>query len=417
MTVSRLMIFDDGRGMFGPLTDLRTAFELRTGAATTLRRIERILGQHTEVLIVPDPMASIVGARHRQLSVNVSPPVSASWHMVNGRCASAKVLEQVAKLPVGHAILQEDRTLIGAHVQLGDDWELPRQIQVTTLTGRVLLERPWHIHDELRDNLMSDLLACSPEKRLVELPKGLLGVTIFGEHPVRIHPTATVSPACVLCSEEGPVVIGRGARIEPTAVLQGPCYIGSNAHVAAGCYIRPDTVIGPMCKVGGEISASILAGFSNKAHAGYLGNSLVGYWVNLGADTTVSNLKNTYGPVRMQLEFSHAREDTGRITLGPLIGDYVRTAIGTRLLTGSVIGTACMLAVSGFAPVFADRFGFYTEAGRAPYDVEKLMQTARTMMQRRGCELLDSEAKRLLDLTAGVRGRVGASGVGSQSFV
>src|SRR5690606_29763654 len=110
----------------------------------------------------------------------------------------------------------------------------------------------------------------------------------------------------------------------------------------------------PTCRIGGEVSHSIFQSFSNKTHGGYLGHALVGEWVNLGAATNASNLKNTYGSVRMQLAARGPREDTGLLQLGPILGDYVRTAIGTRIPTGAVIGTGCMISLSGFAPTFAD---------------------------------------------------------------
>jgi hypothetical protein len=151
--------------------------------------------------------------------------------------------------------------------------------------------------------------------------------------------------------------------------------------------LRSTTVVGPMCKVGGEVKASILTGYTNKAHLGYLGNAILGAWCNLGADTNVSNLKNTYGPVRMQLDAQHEAEDTGRTFQGPILGDFVRTAIGTRLVTGSCIGTGCSIVMSSMAPKFAEPMGFYTDKGRQPYDLDAFFATADAMMKRRQKQL------------------------------
>src|SRR5690606_34700880 len=154
----------------------------------------------------------------------------------------------------------------------------------------------------------------------------------------------------------------------------------------------------PMCKVGGEISHSVLFGHTNKAHAGYLGHALVGEWVNLGAQTNVSNLKNTYGPIAVQVERDQPAENTGRMYLGPVIGDYVRTAIGTRILTGSVVGTGAMLALSGFAPKFVERFAFLTDKGPEHYEIDKFIETANRMMSRRDMALSAAEEARLRTL-------------------
>ena len=152
-----------------------------------------------------------------------------------------------------------------------------------------------------------------------------------------------------------------------------------------------NTSIGEHCLVARqEISHSIIQGYSNKAHTGYLGNSLVGQWVNLGADTNVSNLKNTYGPVRVQLSADTPPENTGQSKQGPIIGDFVRTAIGSRLPTGSCYSTGTMLALSGVAPKFTPRFSFLTDDGPPDekYDIDKFLAAARTVMARRDWQAL-----------------------------
>ncbi len=159
----------------------------------------------------------------------------------------------------------------------------------------------------------------------------------------------------------------------------------------------PGTSVGPHCKVGGELKRTILQGYSNKAHGGYLGDAIVGQWCNLGANTNVSNMKNTYGHVRVQLEADEAPEDTGQTKQGPIIGDFVRTAIGTRLLTGSVVGTGCMLAVSDFAKN-APRFSFCTDHGSKVHELQALLNTADRMMKSHGLTLSEAEAALLRQL-------------------
>src|SRR4029450_4238802 len=123
-----------------------------------------------------------------------------------------------------------------------------------------------------------------------------------GQHPIEIHSSARIYPGVVLDAEQGPIMIHERAVIRPGAVICGPCSIGSDATIIDRALIKPHTAIGPFCKVGGEVGATIFQGFSNKSHDGRLGDSWVGKWVNLGAGTTNSNLLNTYGEVTMRLE-------------------------------------------------------------------------------------------------------------------
>ena len=160
----------------------------------------------------------------------------------------------------------------------------------------------------------------------------------------------SLAPGCVLDASKGPVAIDDDATIGANAVLQGPCYIGPGSTIAPLAMIRAGTSIGPVCKVGGEVSVSIFLGYSNKSHDGFMGQTYVGKWANLGAGTTTSNLKNTYGPIT--LKRGSKEIPTDRRFLGALIGDHTRTAILTRLMAGTYLGFCTMLAGSGIAPRF-----------------------------------------------------------------
>lgn len=393
MSVTRLMIFDDGLGVFTPLTDLRAVFELRTGMQTTLKRIESITGLSVSALQVPEHLKAVVTSRYPKLSVNEDFSESGDWLIVNGRCADAAVMKEIAKLESGQLLEQADKTLVAARMTLSRSWDLPSGMTRVDVQGQALLTRLWQVHPLLHENLLDDIERCP-----IESVKAIPGVTLFGDHVVKIHPSARLQPGVILNAEAGPIVIGADTLIESPAVVQGPCAICSGSMIAPMTQIRGDTVIGPVCKVGGEIKATIIAGYSNKAHAGYLGNAWVGYWVNLGADTTASNLKNTYSPVRMQLGPSESREDTGLVNLGPVIGDYVRTGITTAMPTGTVIGTGTMIAQSTFTPTCVPPMGFITDRSKAAYDPDKLIEAADAMMSRRGQQLTEAEKQRLTEL-------------------
>jgi UDP-N-acetylglucosamine diphosphorylase/glucosamine-1-phosphate N-acetyltransferase len=396
MTTPILNIYDDGQGRFGPLTSLCAVFEVRTGSLQTGRRIEKALDRPVGAYWVPDRLAGVVSQRHPDSRVNPGSASEGACLLVNARWAGLAFAQEVNDFELGQALVQSDGQVIAAYLNGHDAGMfiasgflvLPDQTRTVRLKKRVLIDRPWHLLDELPANLIADLSASDEP---VFQPSEHPGVTTFGDHPIRIGEGARVMPTVVIDAEYGPVVIESGAVINPLTVLQGPCFIGKDSVLVSHSSIRRNTVIGPSCKIGGEVAGSIIQGYTNKAHAGYLGDSLVGSWVNLGADTNVSNLKNTYNPVRVQLDEHSPQEDTGRTFQGAIIGDYVRTAIGTRLVTGTVIHPGCMLAVTGWSPKLATPLGFYTDAGRQAYDTEKLIATLRAVMARRDTRLTSDE--------------------------
>jgi len=398
---SDLIIFDDSAGQWGPLNDLRPLFDCRTGARTTRKRLEQALGARAAALWVADgDVASLVAA-------NSDTPVkrwseAAAPLCVNARWLALDHVEQVGDLAESEALVQADGAVVAVRLEAEgtrrflEHWRLPDGVPRRQIDGDWLITRPWHVLDHLARALHHDLATFD----LPTLREGQRRAVCFGDHLVRVHPDTTIQPGAVFNSEQGAIVIEQGALIGALAVLEGPCYVGPGSHIAAHAHLRPNTSIGPMCKVGGEISHSILHGYSNKGHHGYLGHAQVGQWVNLGAATNVSNLKNTYGPVRVQLEPDGEREDTGRQFHGPIIGDFARTAIGSRLSTGCVIGTGAMLASSRFAPACVPRFAFLTDAGQVMHDLDALFTTLRRMMQRRHGELSPELEQRLRNLAA-----------------
>jgi len=423
-----LAIVDDGRGQWGPLGDLRAAFEIRAGVLTHRQRIERALGLDTAALFVPDELAPLVAQRE---SVPVNPPRFSpprddrTTLLVSGRWPGDRAVDRVRALQPGEAVVDADGALVAARLPAGaaspeilrDLVDRPtaaaaeRRLRVHRLAEARLMGRPWEAVVGLAERVAADLDDWPvPPFDPGELPATCVDPAAMATivvtpaeapHAFRVAPTARLGPFLHVRTDQGPVVVDSHASVESMVVLEGPCYVGPGARVGAHAHLRPGTVIGAACRVAGEVSNSILYSYTNKAHAGYLGHSIVGHGVNLGAMTTVSNLKNTYGPVRVQLTPDGPVEDTDQPFVGPLIGDYVRTAIGTRLLTGSVVGCGSMLAVSSYPPKCVGRFRFLTDRGDADYTFSKFLDTARHMMTRRHRGLRDAEVHRLRQL-AGV---------------
>jgi UDP-N-acetylglucosamine diphosphorylase / glucose-1-phosphate thymidylyltransferase / UDP-N-acetylgalactosamine diphosphorylase / glucosamine-1-phosphate N-acetyltransferase / galactosamine-1-phosphate N-acetyltransferase len=165
---------------------------------------------------------------------------------------------------------------------------------------------------------------------------------------------AIVEPGVVFDVRNGAVVVDLGSEIRSGTRLEGPTYVGPGTKVLGG-FVRA-SVFGPECRVRGEIAASVFLGYANKAHEGFVGHSVVGHWVNLGAGTTTSNLKNTYGPVRLDVDGE--RIETGRLNVGSLIGDHAKTAIGTMLGTGTVVSAGASVFGTPTPPKYIPPFAW-----------------------------------------------------------
>ncbi|MBI4553397.1 MAG: hypothetical protein HY710_14125, partial [Candidatus Latescibacteria bacterium] len=219
-------------------------------------------------------------------------------------------------------------------------------------------------------------------------------VQMLNEAEIIIGVDTIILPGVVLAATDGPIVIGRGARVLPHVYIQGPACVGDGTLVKAGARIYEGTTIGPVCKVAGEIDASIIHGYSNKQHDGFLGHAYLGQWINLGAGTTNSDLKNTYGPVAVQL---HDRLiDTGLTFVGLFMGDYVKSAINTVFNTGTVVGFSSNVVASGFPPKFIPSFCWCGPDGMTEYRCDKALEVAQRVMARRKVTMGPAETARFV---------------------
>jgi UDP-N-acetylglucosamine diphosphorylase/glucosamine-1-phosphate N-acetyltransferase len=210
------------------------------------------------------------------------------------------------------------------------------------------------------------------------------GVSAAGKGGIWIAKGAEVRPHVFLDATGGPIFIEEGARILPFTSIEGPAFVGKGSTLI-GALVRSGTSIGPVCKVGGEIDCTIFQGHANKAHSGFIGHSFVGEWVNLGAGTTNSDLKNTYGPVRIT---SGGRVyETGMLKIGALVGDHVKTGIGTLIDTGAVLGTGANVFGGGIQPKYIPPFVWGGGGRFEEYRLDAFMKTAELVMARRGGSL------------------------------
>ncbi len=383
-----IAIFEDAScSQLYPLTWLRAAFELRCGRDLLLDKIRRHLGTHVVHLwtrpelraviaerfatATPDATqgACIVNAR-ALIAGDVQPPTPGTAWRSNGDLIAAGV--HAAEFALLSADIFLDRPRLEEWLQDYKTVETPESVRLINYPWELALLNEAELHRQCRDGGVrnGDIHA---------------GAHLIQKANIHIASGASVKPGAVLDAENGPIFIDRGAKIEANAVLEGPCYVGERSIVRPGASIRAGTTIGPVCKVGGEIEASIIHGFSNKQHDGFLGHSYIAEWVNLGADTVTSDLKNTYGAIRCLL--NGVGIETGQLLVGSIIGDHAKTGIGTILPTGCIIGVASNVFTPRGVPKFVPSFAWLTDEGMTATRVDKAVQIAETVMGRRDLDL------------------------------
>jgi UDP-N-acetylglucosamine diphosphorylase/glucosamine-1-phosphate N-acetyltransferase len=248
------------------------------------------------------------------------------------------------------------------------------------LQGARLLSFPWQIIEE-NAAVIADDFKKSPFRGQSEESIIYPGVQMVAEENIVVGEGAVIRPGVVLDASSGPIIINDGATVMPNASVIGPVYVGLKSIVKTGAKILEGTSIGDVCKVGGEVDESIFAAYSNKQHDGFLGHSYLGEWVNIGAGTDNSDLKNNYSAVRM---WSGGRvRETGRQFLGLIIGDHSKTAIGTQFNSGTVVGFNCNVFGPGMVDKFVPSFTWGHGVSAQPYDVERAFLTAQVVMERR----------------------------------
>ena len=254
-----------------------------------------------------------------------------------------------------------------------------------------LINYPWDLVNQNPEEIKKEFREF---KRLGGVsPKEFRGLEIVGsEEDVFIAKGAKIYPNVVFDTSGGPVIVDEGAIVFPFSVVFGPSYIGKDSWVVGG-KIREGTTIGPVCRVGGEVEESIIHGYSNKYHDGFLGHSYVGEWVNIGALTTTSDLKNDYSNVEVYVNGKLV--DTGSIKVGSFIGDHTKTGIGTLLTTGTSIGVMCNLLSSGEPlPKYIPSFIWYVRGKMSKgLGLKPMLETAKIVMSRRKVQMTEAEEK------------------------
>ncbi len=422
MTTDTIILFEDeGYKRFLPLVYSRPVFELRCGIYTLRERVTALLGERPATICRPH-LATVHGAGRWPLGLlSRSTPVT----LINGRALDLDWLPDLLAGPVDTVYMAGSEQnpsaaplLLGARLSpslasavllylLNQEItlalaELRRFSQVHEIQARMLMF-PWDIIVENGVQITNDLILHQQRHgwpSAADQPPVGTGLNLTCPERIFIHPEARLEGPLVIDARDGPVIID-AARIEPFSFIQGPAAIGAGSLISSA-RIRGETSIGPVCRIGGEVEASVVQGYSNKHHDGFLGHSYLGEWVNIGAMTTNSDLKNTYGTIKVGVE-DHGQVDSGVLKLGCFLADHVKLGIGLHLNGGSVIGTGSNIFGVHFAPKTVPPFTWGGEVFRE-YRIDGMVDVTRKVMGRRKLVLTLEQEALLREIFAMTRG-------------
>lgn len=370
-----LILFDtdDWRHLL-PLTFTRPVSELRCGILRIREKWELLL----------DAKASWVTQDY--LSEKYAPSIADdNWLIHGGALPTDDLVRLVRQLEPGEALLHRDE-LIAARLERQQLDRLITNDEISDIRGFELapddlrlVSRPWHVFSFNKQAIADDFRLLTAGRASQPIPPGVVATA---PERIFIEAGAVVAP-CHLNASEGPIYIGKQAEVMDGALIRGPFALCTGSTVKMGAKIYPGTTVGPWSKAGGEIGNSMILGYSNKGHDGYLGDSVIGEWCNLGADTNVSNLKNTYAEVRLWSYATRRFEPTGLQFCGLVMGDHAKCGINTMFNTGTVVGVGANIFGDGYPRNFIPSFAWGGAAGFRTFSFDKMIETAEAVYQRR----------------------------------
>ena len=355
-----------------PLTFTKPIADLRFGISTMREKWERVLGQKTSSLTedyLSKKYPLVKGDDNILINSSVDP--------------TPELLKEIQSLKTNQALVGKVK-VIAMNLSLDnlDTMETSKTNEVSMHSDALCINNPWDLFSKLDKTINKDFEAITAGRKSQELSKSN---NIIGDYPIFLEEGAVVEFA-TLNTKGGPIYIGKDAEIMEGSIIRGPFALGDHSTIKAGAKIYGPTSIGPHCKVGGEVNNSMILGYSNKAHDGFLGNSVIGEWCNLGADTNISNLKNTYDIVRVWSYRLETFVSTELQFCGLIMGDHSKTSINSMLNTGTIVGVSSNLFGTGFPRQFVSSFSWGGFSGIKKYNLKKAIQVAEKVYSRRGLE-------------------------------
>lgn len=307
---------------------------------------------------------------------------------INGAlCPTDKLITEIQKLSLNEGISRNGSVLAIRAAAL--DLKNQESIKFTEFENEVtLIDRPWKIFKNNALQIEADFKLVTKGRTSASITD--LHTIVYGKENIFIEEGASIK-AAIINAENGPVYIGKNTHIHEGAIIKGSFALCEGSHVNMGTKIKGDTTIGPFSKVGGEVSNSVIFGYSNKGHEGFIGNTVIGEWCNLGADTNTSNLKNNYDSVKLWSYSKGGFLDSGEQFCGLIMGDHSKCGINTMFNTGTVVGVSANIFGSGFPRNFVPSYAWGGASGFTTFQKKKADEVAERVMARRNIEYSEEE--------------------------
>lgn len=388
-----------------PLVRFRPVYDLKCGITSMREKITRNYPDAKLILHVRDYLMYVVKEKNLGIPVNDVPANTKEVLFINGRLLMSDRIKDFvgAKYPGRDVVYEKDDIVVAAWSSQGNLEQIKtllkdhlfssglfKSTEKKEFADAQLITFPWELIHQNGSQLISDFKVMTGGKPKV-LGKIYDGAHLLNPSQIYIAEGAKVKPGVVLDAEEGPIYISKNVKIMPNAVIEGPAFIGENSVIKISAKIYENTSIGETCKVGGEIEESIIHAYSNKQHEGFIGHSYLGEWVNIGADSNNSDLKNDYGKVKVYNDGSLV--DTGSQFVGLIMGDHSKCGINSMFNTGTVVDVFCNLFGAGTPPKYVPAFTWGGADGLVSYKIEKAIEVARRVMRRRDIELSEAAEK------------------------
>jgi UDP-N-acetylglucosamine diphosphorylase/glucosamine-1-phosphate N-acetyltransferase len=392
--MDQIILFDDPalRGSLLPFTFTRPVADIRVGILKISEKWQKYSGAEISFLTQEYLQSKFPRATKPALAVNAAwLPTEESMGILSSLRPDQALYW--GKILLATAIQPEDKNLSFASER--------NQIQLDR--EPVLVQKTWKIFQYNAAEIRKDFALIT--KGRVSQPVGDPHTIVYAPENVFIEEGAQIR-AAVLNAEKGPIYIGKDTEIQEGALIRGSFALCEGSVVNMGAKLRGDSTVGPFSKIGGEVSNSVIFGYSNKGHDGFLGNSVIGEWCNIGADTNTSNLKNNYSPVRLWDYTKGTFANTGLQFCGLMMGDHSKCGINTMFNTGTVVGVGALVFGEGYPRNFIPSFSWGGSAGFSTFALDKFEETARIVAERRGVAWSETDQKiieRIFDLTKSYR--------------
>ena len=375
------VLFDDySRNHLLPLTFTRPVADIRFGILTIREKWEKLLNEKTSTL-TEDYLSGKFPINREKDTI-----------LINGSIVPTEDLViKIKNLQTNEALVNEE-CIIAQHIN-ADELDASTENENEKITQFeynepcLKINNSWDIFSKNGEAIIADFKLITHGRTSEKLDKTNV---VIGDGEIFIEKGAKVT-ASILNTNNGPIYIGKNAEVMEGCVIRGPFALCESAEVKMSAKIYGPTTIGPFSKVGGELNNVVIFGYSNKAHDGFLGNSVIGEWCNLGADTNTSNLKNTYNEVKVWNYPARTFIHTGLQFCGMIMGDHSKCAINTMFNTGTVVGVSANVFGAGFQRNFIASFSWGGTAGFTNYDIDKALDVARLVYKRRDLEISETD--------------------------